>query len=115
MPVCTYFLEGTCTNERCPFRHVSVAPGAPVCRDFLQGFCPRGDTCPNKHTSVCPKFAADGQCEEGDRCRFYHPTKRTWTLARALKEVRKPLLNVSAHLVWWQSEWFRVRLVPSQV
>ncbi|GAQ86008.1 hypothetical protein KFL_002650040 [Klebsormidium nitens] len=86
MPVCKYFLEGTCTNERCPFRHVSVVPNAPVCREFLQGFCPRGDTCPQKHTSVCPKFAADGQCEEGEKCGFYHPTKRTWTLARALKE-----------------------------
>jgi hypothetical protein len=95
MPICSYFLEGKCTNGNCPFRHVSIASDAPVCQEFLQGFCPLGDKCPKKHTSVCPKFALDGQCEEGDKCRFYHPTKRTWTLARALKEV----CRIGRHLI----------------
>jgi hypothetical protein len=32
MPVCSFFLKGLCTNERCIYSHVKVNPDAEVCK-----------------------------------------------------------------------------------
>jgi len=50
MPSCKYFLQGVCTKESCPYRHVYVNPSADICQDFLKGFCPSGDDCKKKHS-----------------------------------------------------------------
>lgn len=49
MPDCIMFLRGTCTREDCRFRHVKVSEPAPVCDAFLQGYCPKGETCKLRH------------------------------------------------------------------
>lgn len=36
-------LAGLCTNTACPYRHVKVNSNAPVCEDFLKGYCADGD------------------------------------------------------------------------
>ncbi|CAG2168199.1 unnamed protein product [Oppiella nova] len=43
MPVCQYYLEGRCSNDDCPYRHVNVNANARVCQLYLQGHCPLGD------------------------------------------------------------------------
>ena len=42
MPVCQFFLRGTCSNDNCPYSHVNVSKKAEVCEDFLKGFCALG-------------------------------------------------------------------------
>ncbi|KAL0028308.1 hypothetical protein WJX79_008990 [Trebouxia sp. C0005] len=49
MPVCTFYLQGLCTTEECPYAHVKVDPNAPVCQEFVSGHCPRGVSCTKKH------------------------------------------------------------------
>jgi hypothetical protein len=41
--VCLESLAGLCTNTACPYRHVKVNSKAPVCEDFLKGYCADGD------------------------------------------------------------------------
>ena len=36
MPSCKFFLEGLCTKENCPYRHVKVNPDAEICHEYLQ-------------------------------------------------------------------------------
>lgn len=55
MPVCTFFLRGICTNDKCPYLHVSVDPKAEVCPDFLKGYCAKGSHCKLKHVDEDPK------------------------------------------------------------
>ncbi|KAI9794173.1 MAG: RNA-binding component of cleavage and polyadenylation factor [Peltula sp. TS41687] len=50
----------------------------PVCRAFLQGHCPAGKLCPDRHTAntsfsslVC-KHWHRGLCKKGDACEFLH-------------------------------------------
>ena len=43
MPVCSYFLQGRCNFDSCPYRHVNVNPKAEVCKHFLKGYCSKGD------------------------------------------------------------------------
>lgn len=76
MPDCSFFLEGMCTNEECPYRHVSVNPKAPICEGFLKGFCVDGDECNKKHTTVCPTFAATGDCSDKSTCKLHHPKRK---------------------------------------
>lgn len=68
-------------------------PNRPVCKPFLQGHCPQGKACPDKHTAtgtfnkyVCPgrllnvtdarslvcKHWLRGLCKKGDACEFLH-------------------------------------------
>lgn len=42
-------LQGVCSNRDCPYLHVKVAADAPACRAFLQGYCPAGASCAQKH------------------------------------------------------------------
>jgi cleavage and polyadenylation specificity factor subunit 4 len=53
-------------------------PNRPVCKAFLQGHCPLGNDCPDKHTSssnfnnlVC-KHWLRGLCKKGEHCEFLH-------------------------------------------
>ncbi|XP_043720738.1 LOW QUALITY PROTEIN: zinc finger CCCH domain-containing protein 7-like [Telopea speciosissima] len=73
MQDCSYFLQGLCTNENCPYRHVNVNPGAPVCEGFLRGYCADGDKCHKKHSYVCPVFEATGICPQESMCKLHHP------------------------------------------
>ena len=52
MPVCTFFLEGLCSNPYCPYLHVNYGPDTPVCRAYLRGYCPRGALCPKRHVTA---------------------------------------------------------------
>ena len=73
--MCVHFLRGVCTRDPCPYSHVRVAPDAPVCEDFVTGFCPRGQACPRLHTIICPEFSATHRCTKGRRCRLKHQAK----------------------------------------
>lgn len=42
-------MQGLCTTEHCPYAHVKVDPSAPVCQEFVSGYCPRGVACTKKH------------------------------------------------------------------
>ncbi len=52
MPVCKFFLEGVCTKDNCPYRHVKVNDDAGICPDFVKGFCPKADKCTKRHVDV---------------------------------------------------------------
>ena len=49
MPVCKYYLEGVCSRDFCPYRHVKVSDSAEICQDFLKGFCPLSENCMKRH------------------------------------------------------------------
>ncbi|XP_052201142.1 uncharacterized protein LOC127807384 isoform X2 [Diospyros lotus] len=76
MQDCSYFLQGLCTNESCPYRHVNVNPNASICEGFLKGYCADGNECRKKHSYVCPVFEAGGVCPLGSKCKLHHPKKR---------------------------------------
>ncbi|WVZ79299.1 hypothetical protein U9M48_026896 [Paspalum notatum var. saurae] len=76
MPDCSYFLQGLCSNTACPYRHVKVNLNAPVCEDFLKGYCADGDECRKKHSYVCPVFEETGECPQESRCKLHHPKKK---------------------------------------
>ena len=82
MPDCSYFLRGLCTNIACPYRHVKVNLNAPVCEDFLKGYCAYGDECHKKHSYVCPVFEATGECPQGSRCKLHHPKSKVKSKSR---------------------------------
>ena len=42
-------LQGACSSQDCPYLHVNLDKNALVCPDFLEGYCARGKSCPNKH------------------------------------------------------------------
>ncbi|KAJ1503508.1 Cleavage and polyadenylation specificity factor subunit 4, partial [Coelomomyces lativittatus] len=49
---------------------------APICRNYIRGFCPLGDQCSSRHptkgkTVVC-KHWLRGLCKKGDTCEFLH-------------------------------------------
>ncbi|KAJ4916334.1 Zinc finger C-x8-C-x5-C-x3-H type family protein [Raphanus sativus] len=73
MPDCSYFLQGLCNNEACPYRHVHVNPSAAICDGFLKGYCSDGDECRKKHSYTCPDFEATGSCSQGSKCKLHHP------------------------------------------
>ncbi|KAH8813062.1 hypothetical protein F5884DRAFT_856349 [Xylogone sp. PMI_703] len=62
------------------YRH-GVSPNRPVCKAFLQGHCPLGPACPDRHTAannnsnfnnlVC-KHWLRGLCKKGESCEFLH-------------------------------------------
>jgi len=71
-------MRGICTNDDCPYLHVKVNPNAAVCQKFLNGYCPDGEKCKLKHTSVCLNFKKNGYCPDGDKCKLKHTgNKRT--------------------------------------
>ncbi|PRW60919.1 Zinc finger CCCH domain-containing 3 [Chlorella sorokiniana] len=47
-----HFLKGCCTAEPCPYVHVNLPAGAPICTRFLRGYCPAGTACPHKHYTL---------------------------------------------------------------
>jgi hypothetical protein len=49
MPDCEYFDEGSCSKDDCAYRHVKFSSDTKRCDDFLNGFCPMGRTCKNRH------------------------------------------------------------------
>ncbi|XP_004363381.2 ZC3H3 protein [Capsaspora owczarzaki ATCC 30864] len=76
MPVCSFFLQGRCSNDACPYSHVNVAPDAPVCENFVKGHCPDGELCKKKHTFVCEDFRRTGACPRGTKCNLQHRTAK---------------------------------------
>ena len=70
MPVCQFFLRGTCSNDNCPYSHVNVSKKAEVCEDFLKGFCSRGQ-----------------QVSTMSACRFSH-SEGNFTYPREMGEIR---------------------------
>jgi len=61
-------------------RH-GISPSRPVCKAFIQGHCPQGSNCPDKHPAtthgstfqnlVC-KHWLRGLCKKGEGCEFLH-------------------------------------------
>ncbi|KAI8644799.1 hypothetical protein BD408DRAFT_441556 [Parasitella parasitica] len=77
MPHCVHFQKGHCTNDPCMYTHVLVSKDAPVCRAFaMEGYCPKGLRCDEKHIHVCPEFAETGKCSNAN-CRLPHVARRT--------------------------------------
>lgn len=77
MPHCVHFQKGLCKNDPCTYIHVRVSQDAPVCKAFaMEGFCPKGLGCQEKHVHVCPEFAETGKCSNAN-CRLPHVAKRT--------------------------------------
>jgi hypothetical protein len=57
--------------------HVKVSKDAPVCKSFaMEGYCPKGLDCDEKHVHVCPEFAETGKCSNAN-CRLPHVARRT--------------------------------------
>ena len=68
MPTCLYFLkvpfgcstrvrftsslQGLCADSECPYVHVNLDAGTPVCPDFQRGYCPKGADCMQRHLSA---------------------------------------------------------------
>ncbi|KAH6669228.1 hypothetical protein B0J14DRAFT_115006 [Halenospora varia] len=62
------------------YRH-GLSPNRPTCKAYLQGHCPLGSACPDKHTApssnsnfnnlVC-KHWLRGLCKKGESCEFLH-------------------------------------------
>jgi hypothetical protein len=62
------------------YRH-GLSPDRPVCKAYLQGHCPAGTACPDRHTAangnsnfnnlVC-KHWLRGLCKKGEGCEFLH-------------------------------------------
>ena len=50
MPVCSNFLRGQCFDDECRYSHVRVARDAPICAEFQDGHCSRGEACKFRHT-----------------------------------------------------------------
>lgn len=77
MPHCVHFQKGHCTNDPCMYAHVLVSKEAPVCKAFaMEGYCPKGLECDEKHVHVCPEFAETGKCSNAN-CRLPHVARRT--------------------------------------
>lgn len=56
-----------------------LSPNRPVCKAYLQGHCPLGFSCPEKHINNGPNFSnlvckhwLRGLCKKGDSCEFLH-------------------------------------------
>ncbi|ORE09400.1 hypothetical protein BCV72DRAFT_64129 [Rhizopus microsporus var. microsporus] len=76
MPHCVHFQKGACKNDPCIYPHVRVNPQAPVCKAFaMEGYCPRGLQCEEKHIHVCPEFAETGKCSNAN-CRLPHVARK---------------------------------------
>jgi cleavage and polyadenylation specificity factor subunit 4 len=62
------------------YRH-GISPNRPTCKAYLQGHCPQGPSCPDKHpvnntpsnynNLVC-KHWLRGLCKKGESCEFLH-------------------------------------------
>ncbi|CEP10846.1 hypothetical protein [Parasitella parasitica] len=77
MPHCVHFQKGHCMNDPCIYAHVLVSKDAPVCRAFaMEGYCPKGLECDEKHIHVCPEFAETGICSNAN-CRLPHVARRS--------------------------------------
>lgn len=77
MPHCVHFQRGLCKNDPCIYMHVKVSKDAPVCKSFaMEGYCPKGLDCAEKHVHVCPEFAETGKCSNAN-CRLPHVARRT--------------------------------------
>jgi len=71
-PHCLHFAKGNCTNPNCRYTHVTVSPGAPVCRSFgIYGYCDKGAECPHRHVYECPDFSNTGVCKTKG-CKLLH-------------------------------------------
>jgi hypothetical protein len=77
MPHCAHFQKGHCNNPSCAYIHVGVSPDAPVCRAFaMEGYCPKGLACHQKHVHLCPEFAETSKCSNIN-CRLPHVARKT--------------------------------------
>jgi len=53
---------------------VKVNEDAPLCPNFLKGYCPKGSECKLRHSKECPAFKKTGFCADQQRgkCRLAH-------------------------------------------
>ncbi|CAF1691631.1 unnamed protein product, partial [Adineta ricciae] len=74
--VCEFFLRSSCSNQRCPFRHIH-GDKTVVCKHWLRGLCKKGDDCEFLHEydmakmPECYFFSKYGQCLNKE-CAFLH-------------------------------------------
>ncbi|KAI9483455.1 MAG: hypothetical protein EXX96DRAFT_536790 [Benjaminiella poitrasii] len=96
MPHCVHFQKGYCTNDPCIYMHVKVSSGAPVCRAFaMEGYCPKGLECDEKHVHVCPEFAETGKCSNAN-CRLPHVARRTTTTNDAVSHKQSGIIRLGS-------------------
>ena len=70
-----HFAKGNCSKDDCPYSHVRVSPGAPVCRSFgIYGYCEKGASCNERHVHECPDFSNTGVCNTKG-CKLPHKLK----------------------------------------
>lgn len=81
MPPCHFYITyGACSNEDCPFLHISARHDDEDCPQYtLQGFCAKGVHCVYKHERkvLCADYLT-GFCMDGPNCTKGHHTK--WLL-----------------------------------
>ncbi|KAJ2944379.1 hypothetical protein O0L34_g18381 [Tuta absoluta] len=81
MPTCSFYLNGMCTREDCPYLHVKLNEKTKICLDFLKGYCEKGNECLNRHVNICPDQAIKGSCLR-KKCPYPHRTnKKTYNIA----------------------------------
>eukprot|EP01006_Ploeotia_vitrea_P044894 TRINITY_DN66882_c4_g2_i1.p1 TRINITY_DN66882_c4_g2~~TRINITY_DN66882_c4_g2_i1.p1 ORF type:complete len:350 (-),score=70.77 TRINITY_DN66882_c4_g2_i1:378-1427(-) len=49
LPHCIRFAQENCLARLCPFPHAKHGEDTPLCRDWLNGYCPEGVNCPHIH------------------------------------------------------------------
>ncbi|XP_031558059.1 zinc finger CCCH domain-containing protein 3-like isoform X2 [Actinia tenebrosa] len=90
MPVCQFFLKGTCTNDDCPYSHVNVNSKAAVCQDFIRGYCVNGQQCKMKHILDCEEFSRTGKCSKGKKCNLIHRERKAKKRSRQSSTSKEP-------------------------
>ena len=88
-PACLHFAKGNCSNPKCQYTHMTVPPGALVCRAFgLYGYCEKGSGCTERHVFECPDFSNTGTCKIKG-CKLPHREKASVLRKTAQRETEE--------------------------
>ena len=75
MPECYFYSRfNACHNKECPFLHIDPEAKVRDCPWYDRGFCRHGPNCRHRHVRrvLCINYLA-GFCPVGDKCPDAHP------------------------------------------
>ncbi|KNC81863.1 hypothetical protein SARC_05836 [Sphaeroforma arctica JP610] len=74
MPICTsFFIKGSCDRgDKCYDLHQKKGREIAVCKKYINGYCPNGIDCDERHHWICPDFEFRASCAAGDACPMRH-------------------------------------------